>query len=674
MSSPHTASPQRRRGRREELLLGHWEGSTNANGRYNLPMLLRAISSWVGQSSTVFSSDSASRRCNVRARHILSAALAAALLPATFAPALETSAERTRRLLTELQSGSNLVDRARACQQLGEVGDASAVPALAALLGDEHLAAYARSGLEGIADPAAGAALRKAAKELPVALRIGAINSLGARRDADAADLLIRLSADPSPDVSVAALRALGRIATAPALTRLRDALATSTSETTRAEAAAGCLLAAGQLRLQGQAAAAADVYDFVRGAEGPASFRTAATLGAIAARETNGVPLLVESLRSEDPAVRIAALQAVRSISCDALARALDAEIATARPDMLEALLAALADCHDAESLVVLRTCAAAEEPGVRRAALRALGQIGGAGDVDTLLAAAGGTDEAAAALALGALARLDGDGVDRALSEALTAAPDAAAFARLAQLLEIRDAVAAVPALLARAADADSMVAAASLRALKALAPAEALPDLLACLRATTNSATRDAATAAYVAICARTGAAEAGAQAAGALTAEADASLRRAGLGILASLGRAESLPLLERALRDGDESVALHAARVLGRWPDAAAAADRLLACAGGDGPEAVRKRAFASALDAVARAAEGGRTPPDQLLAWLRKCMTGARTTAERLPVISAAGHVRRALGEAGFTVTRQPGFGRKRHMSVGVKG
>ena len=33
---------------------------------------------------------------------------------------------------------------------------------------------------------------------------------------------------------------------------------------------------------------------------------------------------------------------------------------------------------------------------------------------------------------------------------------------------------------------------------------------------------------------------------------------------------------------------------------------------------------------------------------------------------------TAAGHVRRALSEAGFTVTRQPGFGRKRHMSVGV--
>jgi tRNA U34 5-methylaminomethyl-2-thiouridine-forming methyltransferase MnmC len=32
---------------------------------------------------------------------------------------------------------------------------------------------------------------------------------------------------------------------------------------------------------------------------------------------------------------------------------------------------------------------------------------------------------------------------------------------------------------------------------------------------------------------------------------------------------------------------------------------------------------------------------------------------------------TAAGHVRRALEAAGFTVTRQPGYGRKRHMTVG---
>lgn len=45
-----------------------------------------------------------------------------------------------------------------------------------------------------------------------------------------------------------------------------------------------------------------------------------------------------------------------------------------------------------------------------------------------------------------------------------------------------------------------------------------------------------------------------------------------------------------------------------------------------------------------------------------------------RHTAPRgtFATYTAAGHVRRALADAGFTVTRQPGFGRKRHMSTGV--
>jgi len=33
---------------------------------------------------------------------------------------------------------------------------------------------------------------------------------------------------------------------------------------------------------------------------------------------------------------------------------------------------------------------------------------------------------------------------------------------------------------------------------------------------------------------------------------------------------------------------------------------------------------------------------------------------------------TAAGHVRRALAEAGFDVARVAGYGRKRHMSKGV--
>ena len=54
--------------------------------------------------------------------------------------------------------------------------------------------------------------------------------------------------------------------------------------------------------------------------------------------------------------------------------------------------------------------------------------------------------------------------------------------------------------------------------------------------------------------------------------------------------------------------------------------------------------------------------------------WSPKLMSGvARHTAPggTFATYSAAGHVRRALTEAGFTVERRPGYGRKRHMSAG---
>ncbi|MFM7335806.1 MAG: tRNA (5-methylaminomethyl-2-thiouridine)(34)-methyltransferase MnmD [Tabrizicola sp.] len=45
----------------------------------------------------------------------------------------------------------------------------------------------------------------------------------------------------------------------------------------------------------------------------------------------------------------------------------------------------------------------------------------------------------------------------------------------------------------------------------------------------------------------------------------------------------------------------------------------------------------------------------------------------ARHTAKggTFATYTAAGHVRRSLAEAGFSVSRAPGFGRKRHMTVG---
>ena len=72
-----------------------------------------------------------------------------------------------------------IFDKAKACQRLVIVGHQSAVPALAELLTDEKLSAYAREALEGIPGPAAGAALREALSRLEgERLAVGASRSI----------------------------------------------------------------------------------------------------------------------------------------------------------------------------------------------------------------------------------------------------------------------------------------------------------------------------------------------------------------------------------------------------------------------------------------------------------------------------------------------------------------
>jgi HEAT repeat protein len=102
--------------------------------------------------------------------------------------------------------------RAKACQRLAVVGDRSAVPALAPLLTHPQLSHYARTALEPLPDPAADLALREALPKVQGNLRVGVINSIGHRRDAQAIGTLEKLRHDPDIEVARAADAALARV------------------------------------------------------------------------------------------------------------------------------------------------------------------------------------------------------------------------------------------------------------------------------------------------------------------------------------------------------------------------------------------------------------------------------------------------------------------------------
>ncbi|MGA2032658.1 MAG: HEAT repeat domain-containing protein, partial [Thermoguttaceae bacterium] len=194
-------------------------------------------------------------------RNTLSFALAAALLAATAAASVADEA----KLIAVLKSGAALKDKADACRALARVGTRQAVPALAALLGDEQLSHMARYALEPIADPSVDDALRAAMGKLKGRPLMGVIGSLGVRHDAKAVAAMAELLADPDAGVAQAAARGLGQIGTSEAAQALDGALA-GAPPANQVAFCEGLFRSAEALSAQGPCAQSQAIYDRLRG------------------------------------------------------------------------------------------------------------------------------------------------------------------------------------------------------------------------------------------------------------------------------------------------------------------------------------------------------------------------------------------------------------------------
>lgn len=141
--------------------------------------------------------------------------------------------------------------KARACQALAVVGGPESVLSLAALLGNQELASYARTALEVIDDPSAGKALRAALPNLNGRLLSGVITSLGVRGDEAAVPAIQQLAVNADTGVAKSALAALARIGTEEAISTIVESLNKGPSAL-RISAAHAALAAAEELATNG--------------------------------------------------------------------------------------------------------------------------------------------------------------------------------------------------------------------------------------------------------------------------------------------------------------------------------------------------------------------------------------------------------------------------------------
>ena len=358
-------------------------------------------------------------RCFVFGFAFFLAAIQSAAIPASGADATPAD-EKEQALIGVLQSDAPPQDKAITCKRLAIYGSGKAVPALAPLLADPELASWARIALEAIPDHAADEALRDALGKLDGRLLVGVVNSIAVRGDAKAVDGLAQRLNDSDVQVASAAAVALGHIANPSATATLQQSLSNAPAEV-RSAIAEGCVRCAEKLLAQGKTTEAALLYDKVRESDVPKPRVIEATRGAILARKSAGIPLLIEQLQSSDKALFAIGLSTARELDVPEVTGALVAELGQATPDRQARLLLLLADRGDRAALPAVLQAAHSGPTQVRTAAIGVLQSLGDASCVPALLELAVQADAEWASAAKAALEGLPGDDVDAALGAVL-------------------------------------------------------------------------------------------------------------------------------------------------------------------------------------------------------------------------------------------------------------
>jgi len=510
-------------------------------------------------------------------RTIFAAALAAVLLAGPSLLSAQTvppgGKQDAAKLIAVLKSDAPHKEKADACRQLAVVGNKDAVPALAALLGDEKLSHMARYGLEPIPDPAVDDVLREALGKLKGRVLVGVIGSVGVRRDAKAVPALAKMLQDTDADVAQGAARALGKIGTPEAAKALQGALA-GVAPANQVALCEGLFRAAEALAAASQRELAVAIYDQLRAlSPAPHQVRAGGLRGAILTREKEGLALLRENLQSKDWVLFAAALRTAREMTGAEVTQALAAALGQLDGDHQVMVIQALGNRKDAAGLPAVAALAKSAAKPVRMEAIRVLPQFGQASIAADLIEWMADTDTEIARAAQESLAGLPGAEVDKAVLAMFAGQDNQRRLAAL-ELIGQRRMIGAVAILLKATGDADSQIRAAVLRRLGELGSPSELPALTELLmRATPQDL--GPAEQAVSALCAKAENPESCTEKLVALLPQAQPAQKAALLRVLASVGGENALKAVRSAIKDGPTEIRMAAIRALGGWksPDA-----------------------------------------------------------------------------------------------------
>ncbi len=539
-----------------------------------------------------------------------------------------------------LRSDSTRRAKDYACRKLYRIGTAASVSALADLLADPELSHMARYALESIPGPAAGEALREALRRTDDAVKIGIINSLGARRDEKAVPALIELTRTPDRAIVRVAVAALGNVADSRSIEALRGLLDEGPGDPR--EPVVGALVrAADRARDEGRTEAAARIYEEVYTSDAPASLRVGAYRGLVLSKGDRGADLLAKALMDpSDRAIHQAAVQLALEMPGRHVTETLAGLLGGAEADTKVRILEVLADRGDRGALgPVLR---AAQDGGqdVRAAALRALGQVGNQSVVPLLArrAAEGeGSERSAAQQALNALS---GPGVNRAMIELAAESPPSVAKPLIRSLAErgATDTTAMLMEIALR--DEDDSKRVECLGALRVLGDDRTVGKLVRIVWDAQSDPVRQAAVQTLMAVCQESDDRRSCVEEITTGLHSAPVPARAGLLKALGPLGGPRALEELRSGLRSDTPEVHDAAVRALAQSPDPAAAPDllKLARSASSDTHRVLALRGYVRLVGAM-------ETSPEQKTHMFAEAMDVAGRPDEKRMVLGQLGKV-----------------------------
>ncbi len=350
-----------------------------------------------------------------------------------------------------------------------------------------------------------------------------------------------------------------------------------------------------------GREAEAVQLYDEVRRAEHlPKQRIVEATRGAILARKSGGIELLLEQLRSSDKVFFQLGLGTARELPGREVGKALAAELPGAAPQRAALLLAVLADRNDRAVLPAVLEAVKSGPEQVRVAAIGTLPRLGDVSCVSTLLEIATAADPELAQAAKAALADLPGENIDSDIAARLPKAEGK----MLVVLLETVGArqIDATTDLLRAVDNSDAAIRSAALTALGATVGPDKLPTLVSYVVTPKYPDDAPVAQLALRAAATRMPDREACARLLAAALPQASVPTQAALVEILGAVAGSTALETIGAAAKSATPELQDTASRVLGAWMNLDAAPvllDLAKNCAGGQVPDPCFARLYST---------------------------------------------------------------------------